>query len=155
MLNWMLAKQKHIHKYATIYLDQGFDVLSVSCTPWQLLWPMKGSQVTTPTSENKTRSIVCPSDGWKIIFFQLVASDTLRFLTNNPNYNPMILHGFSIGGYVWGELLFCASGDKERFVEHFRVILKKNFFALNVCTIRLDSRIYIYILWFPRYCIER
>lgn len=46
MVNWLLAKQKHVLKYASIYLEQGFDVLSVNCTPWQLLWPMKGSQVT-------------------------------------------------------------------------------------------------------------
>jgi hypothetical protein len=45
MLSWLMAKRKHILKYANFYMDQGFDVLSVSITPWQLLWPMKGTQV--------------------------------------------------------------------------------------------------------------
>lgn len=46
LLSWLLAKRKHVLKYASFYLDQGFDVLHVSLTPWQLLWPTKGSQVT-------------------------------------------------------------------------------------------------------------
>jgi hypothetical protein len=45
MLSWLMAKRKHILKYANFYMDQGFDVLCVSITPWQLLWPMKGTQV--------------------------------------------------------------------------------------------------------------
>ncbi|PSN37649.1 hypothetical protein C0J52_05608, partial [Blattella germanica] len=45
MLSWLMAKKKHILKYANFYMDQGFDVLSVSITPWQLLWPVKGTQV--------------------------------------------------------------------------------------------------------------
>lgn len=44
-MNWMLARKQHVMKYATLYLEQGFDVVSVSCTPWQLMWPVKGSQV--------------------------------------------------------------------------------------------------------------
>ena len=45
MLSWLMAKKKHLLKYANFYMDQGFDVLSVSITPWQLLWPVKGTQV--------------------------------------------------------------------------------------------------------------
>lgn len=45
MLAWMLARHKHLAKYAQIYLKRGYDVLTVSITPWQLLWPMKGCQV--------------------------------------------------------------------------------------------------------------
>lgn len=45
MLSWLMAKKRHILKFANFYMDQGFDVLSVSITPWQLLWPVKGTQV--------------------------------------------------------------------------------------------------------------
>ncbi|CAG9130468.1 unnamed protein product [Plutella xylostella] len=45
MMNWLLAQHKHVMKYAALYLEQGFDVVSASCSPWQLMWPMKGSQV--------------------------------------------------------------------------------------------------------------
>lgn len=43
----MLPKRKHVLKYADLYLEQGFDVVVVSITPWQLLWPTKGSRVNT------------------------------------------------------------------------------------------------------------
>ncbi len=46
ILAWLMSQQKHIQKYAKYYLDNGFDVLTVKTTPWQLLWPVGGSQVT-------------------------------------------------------------------------------------------------------------
>lgn len=46
MLSWLMAKRKHINKYADFYIKRGFDVINVSITPWQLLWPLKGSQVS-------------------------------------------------------------------------------------------------------------
>lgn len=45
LLSWLMAKRKHIYKFADFYLEKGFDVLNVNITPWQLLWPVKGSQV--------------------------------------------------------------------------------------------------------------
>lgn len=45
ILAWLMSQQKHIQKYAKYYLDNGFDVLTVRTTPWQLLWPVGGSQV--------------------------------------------------------------------------------------------------------------
>jgi Eukaryotic protein of unknown function (DUF829) len=45
ILSWLNARQKHLSKYAQLYLDQGFDVLITQISPWQLLWPVKGSQV--------------------------------------------------------------------------------------------------------------
>lgn len=45
MPTWLMAKEKHVKKYAKFYVDQGFDVLNISVTPWQLLWPVKGTQV--------------------------------------------------------------------------------------------------------------
>lgn len=45
LLSWLMAKKKHIYKYANFYLDSGFDVLNINISPWQLLWPRKGTQV--------------------------------------------------------------------------------------------------------------
>lgn len=76
---WMNAKQKHLAKYAKLYTDQGFEVIVANLTPWQLLWPMKGSQ--------------------------LVAAEIVKLLKNNTFKNGLIFHGFSVGGYLWGECL--------------------------------------------------
>lgn len=46
MLSWLLARKKHVFKYADIYFKHGFDVLNVTISPWDLLWPTKGSQVS-------------------------------------------------------------------------------------------------------------
>ncbi|GLV35265.1 lethal (2) k09913 [Carabus blaptoides fortunei] len=89
LLTWLLAKQKHINKFNNIYLEQGFDVLNVSVSPWQILWPVKGTQ--------------------------LVANDVLRFLDKNHNYSPLLLHGFSVGGYVWGEALVHIAQEQVRY----------------------------------------
>ncbi|KAJ0172553.1 hypothetical protein K1T71_011692 [Dendrolimus kikuchii] len=89
MINWLLARQKHVMKYATLYLEQGFDVLSVSCTPWQLMWPQKGSQ--------------------------LVAKDLIKLLAMNENDQPLVLHGFSVAGYMMGEICVHVMKNKELY----------------------------------------
>lgn len=90
MINWLLARQKHVMKYATLYLEQGFDVVSVSCTPWQLMWPLKGTQ--------------------------LVAEDLIKFMAMNENEHPLVVHGFSVGGYMWGELCAHVMKNKELYM---------------------------------------
>lgn len=50
LLSWLMAKRKHIYKFANYYTGHGFDVLNVSVSPWQLLWPTKGTQVCNLTS---------------------------------------------------------------------------------------------------------
>ncbi|XP_071441985.1 uncharacterized protein l(2)k09913 isoform X2 [Hetaerina americana] len=87
ILTWMLSRPKHVHKFAKIYLDYGFDVLTVKLTPWQLLWPVQGSQI--------------------------VAGELVSFLHHNKGYSTLFLHGFSIGGYLWGEALSHIVDDKE------------------------------------------
>ncbi|KPJ07010.1 hypothetical protein RR48_03241 [Papilio machaon] len=89
MINWLLARQKHVLKYASLYLEQGFDVVSVSCTPWQLMWPMKGSQ--------------------------LVAGDLMRLLSANESEQPLVVHGFSVGGYLWGEVCAHVMSNRELY----------------------------------------
>lgn len=89
LMSWLLAKQKHLKKYAEIYTDLGYDVLVVHVTPWQFIWPTKGTQ--------------------------LVAADTLKFLENNSTYNPIVVHGFSVGAYQFGEMMLIMSRDMKRY----------------------------------------
>lgn len=89
LFTWLMAKHKHVQKFVDIYLKEDFDVLRISVTPWQLLWPTKGSQ--------------------------LVATEVLKFLENNYIDRPCILHGFSVGGYLWSEAMVQMSSEKERY----------------------------------------
>lgn len=45
LMAWLLSQPKHIRKFAQIYVDQGFDCLVTRASPWQLMWPTKGTQV--------------------------------------------------------------------------------------------------------------
>ncbi|CAL8081250.1 unnamed protein product [Orchesella dallaii] len=89
LLCWLMSEKKHVMKYARFYLDQGFDVLTVRVTPWQLLWPVSGTQV--------------------------VAKDLVNFMSHNGLYKPMMLHGFSVGGYLWGEALNLMEKDLDKY----------------------------------------
>ncbi|XP_053974774.1 transmembrane protein 53-B isoform X2 [Hylaeus volcanicus] len=89
MLSWLLANRKHITKFLNLYTEQGFDVALVSTTPWQLLWPISGSRV--------------------------VAKDLLDFLLANENYQQILLHGFSVGGYMWGEVIDIFQNDSQKY----------------------------------------
>jgi len=46
---------------------------------------------------------------------QVTAGEVLRFLANNPQYGRIVVHGFSIGAYVWGEVQVQMSADFERY----------------------------------------
>ncbi|XP_067000218.1 transmembrane protein 53 isoform X2 [Anabrus simplex] len=85
MLPWLLAKRHHVLKYARLYTDRGLDVLAVRSHPGHLLRPAKGSQ--------------------------LVATELLGYLKNLPGQAPLMLHGFSVGGYLWGEALVQLAKD--------------------------------------------
>lgn len=89
LLAWLMAKRKHTYKYADIWMQKGFDVLSVNVSPWQFLWPVKGSQI--------------------------VASEILKFLDQNKSYSQIMLHGFSVGGYLWGEVMVQMAHDTEKY----------------------------------------
>ncbi|XP_028049680.1 uncharacterized protein LOC105839005 [Monomorium pharaonis] len=89
ILTWLLSKRRHVMKFVNLYMEQGFDVAVVSLTPWQLLWPTKGSR--------------------------LVAADLLTFLKQNESYQQILLHGFSVGGYMWGEALDLIESNKDKY----------------------------------------
>lgn len=46
ILTWLLSERRHVMKFVNLYMEQGFDVVVVSLTPWQLLWPTKGARVS-------------------------------------------------------------------------------------------------------------
>lgn len=39
----------------------------------------------------------------------------VKFLESNVTTNPLLLHGFSVGGYVWGECMVHMARDTERY----------------------------------------
>lgn len=46
LLCWLQSKRKHTMKFVNFYMEQGFDVVTVSINPWQLMWPVNGSRVS-------------------------------------------------------------------------------------------------------------
>ncbi|XP_043482354.1 transmembrane protein 53 [Leptopilina heterotoma] len=89
LLCWLLAQRKHVMKYAAFYMEQGFDVVTVTVSPWQLMWPANGTRK--------------------------VAAELLEFMDQNKNYQQIMLHGFSIGGYMWGEVCDYIHKDRKRY----------------------------------------
>ncbi|KAL7302884.1 uncharacterized protein LOC106653986 [Trichogramma pretiosum] len=89
LLCWLLSKRNHIMKFVNFYMEQGFDVVTVSMTPWQLMWPVKGSRI--------------------------IALDLLEFLEQNKHYEQIFLHGFSVGGYMWGEVMDFVHKDRKKY----------------------------------------
>lgn len=78
LLSWLEAKEKHIEKYRQFYLDRGFDVLNVKTSPLDLLLPNSGAKK--------------------------ISEDFVRFMIEKQ-YSNVVLHGFSVGGYMFGRLL--------------------------------------------------
>jgi hypothetical protein len=74
---WLVAKAKHIHKYGDFYLGKGFDVLHIKIEPMQLLWPETA---------------------------QTVIQQVVDFVDSRKE-QPLLVHGFSVGGYLYGETL--------------------------------------------------
>lgn len=89
ILAWLMAKRKHIQKFVDYYLNQECDVLCINVTPWQLLWPTKGSQI--------------------------VAADILKFIDNNYLDSQLMLHGFSVGAYIWAEVMVLMASQQDRY----------------------------------------
>lgn len=90
MFSWLKARPKHIEKFCSLYTDVlGFDVLRVHVDLKQLLLPVSGSQ--------------------------LIAADVLKFIGSNDNYERILLHGFSVGGYMFGECLVHMNAHPEKY----------------------------------------
>lgn len=79
LFGWLLAKQKHLRKYNEYYIEKNMDVLQVRIEPAQLMWPSKA---------------------------QGIIKDIYSFV-QDPGHvqRPVLVHGFSVGAYLYGELL--------------------------------------------------
>ncbi|XP_076370075.1 transmembrane protein 53-like [Tachypleus tridentatus] len=79
LIAWMLARDHHIEKYSNIYLERGFDILTVKISPFNLLFPVYGCHVDVQS--------------------------LLDFLEEQEQYQKIVVHGFSVGAYIFGEFL--------------------------------------------------
>lgn len=87
LMSWLEAKEKHIEKHRQFYLDRGFDVLNVKTSPMDLLLPNVGSKK--------------------------ISQDFVRFLVEKQ-YSDVVLHGFSVGGYMFGQVLLDIDKQDEQ-----------------------------------------
>ncbi|XP_006812992.1 transmembrane protein 53-like [Saccoglossus kowalevskii] len=76
MFTWMSAKRRYIEKYVDLYTSKNADVLVVKMDPVNLVWPSTG---------------------------QTVVIDLLNYLEKGEQ--PIIIHSFSVGGHLYGEML--------------------------------------------------
>ncbi|CAG2174105.1 unnamed protein product, partial [Oppiella nova] len=80
LLTWLMAQDKHVDKYSNLYLQKGFDVLTVKTNPFDLLFPTIGSRK--------------------------IAQNCVTALQKElTQYSSVILHAFSVGAYQFGEIL--------------------------------------------------
>lgn len=45
----------------------------------------------------------------------MVAADILKFLHINEKYGPLVLHGFSVGGYLWSEVMVHIAAERQKY----------------------------------------
>lgn len=88
MLGWLLARTKHLTKYTNIYASKGFDVLQIRVTPSQVLWPVR-------------------AQGFIEKIFKVLEQEDCR-------NQPILVHGFSVGGYIYGEMLVKMQTEPEK-----------------------------------------
>lgn len=91
LFGWMLAKQRHLDKYGNLYHSKGFDVLSLKMRPGQVLIPQRA---------------------------QATVDQLLSFLlTPELKSRPLMVHGFSVGGYMYGEYLLKLEKHEKMYAD--------------------------------------
>ena len=88
LLCWLMAKNNAVNKYAQFYLDRGFDVMTVRITPTQLLFPTLSNAIV---------------------------EKELMPILKNVDHSKSLIHGFSVGGYVFGQMLRVANERPEDY----------------------------------------
>lgn len=79
---YMLPKEKHLDKYRLIYFNKGFDVVTVKTSPFEFFFPTIGAHK--------------------------IADNLIEQLMHQPSlskYSDIVVHGFSVGGYQFSEVL--------------------------------------------------
>ncbi|KAL3842142.1 hypothetical protein ACJMK2_020188, partial [Sinanodonta woodiana] len=90
LFGWMLAKPRHLNKYGNMYISKGFDVITIQVKPYQILIPTQ---------------------------IQKVVHNILDHLEQDPKTSrrPIVVHGLSVGGYVYGEMLVKLKNTPDRY----------------------------------------
>lgn len=91
LLPWLYPDEKYLSRFIEIYGVRGFDVVTIRLSKKQFLYP-----------EN-------PTGGKKVV------TDFLDYLEDNHKYRPYIVHGFSVGAYIYGEMMAQMSEDCKKF----------------------------------------
>ncbi|KAJ8262126.1 hypothetical protein GJAV_G00162540 [Gymnothorax javanicus] len=86
---WLGARPQALSKYCEIYFRVGFDVLLVESKLSQFLWPRWGFEYAAQ-------------------LLDMLQDD--RFVSR-----PMLVHAFSIGGYMFGQLMTHIAREPERY----------------------------------------
>ncbi|KAF2354518.1 Protein of unknown function DUF829 TMEM53 [Trinorchestia longiramus] len=89
LFSWLMSKDSHLKKFVKFYTELGFDVLKIRISPFDLIRPTKGSQV--------------------------VMDQMLEFLEENQCHSPVLIHGFSVGAYVFGESMVKMENNLKRY----------------------------------------
>ncbi|XP_015792272.1 transmembrane protein 53 [Tetranychus urticae] len=90
LIAWIRAAEKNLEKYREIYIkNYGFDVLTVYTNPIDFLLPTVGTQKT--------------------------AQNLVDYLVTEGNkYSDIVIHGFSVGAYEFGEILIILNKALEK-----------------------------------------
>ncbi|XP_025086350.1 transmembrane protein 53-like isoform X1 [Pomacea canaliculata] len=91
LFGWLQAKKRHINKYGNLYLSKGFDVVTVQVPPSQVLWP-RHTQAKISKLLSLLQEISKPS-------------------------RPIVTHGFSVGGYLYGEMLLKLEQQPDKYAD--------------------------------------
>lgn len=100
MFAWLFAKERHLDKYRRLYMEQGFDILTIKVNVKDFIIPVVGSQV--------------------------IASQALQFIKEHEKiYCSLVFHAFSVGAYQMGELLVMLNQEHNKEVKNIaRKLLK-------------------------------
>lgn len=91
LLTWLAAQDKHVDKYSNLYLEKGFDVLTVKTGPFDLLFPTFGAR-------------------------KIALNCVTALRKQLPQYSSVLLHAFSVGAYQFGEVLLeMQSQSKQKY----------------------------------------
>jgi alpha/beta superfamily hydrolase len=96
-----MAKESHLNKFRAFYINHGFDVLTVKVNPLEVMLPSIGAQKA----------------GHHLI-------DYLR--DNVQKYPQIVVHGFSVGSYLFGEMLVALESrghDKNQIKRHIKGLI--------------------------------
>ncbi|CAG7838653.1 unnamed protein product [Allacma fusca] len=89
---WLEAKKQHVNEYAHFYLNHNCDVLVVAFSWYNVLNAGAGPKA--------------------------MAKDLVTFLDESSRYDRIFIHGFSVGLYLWGEVLdFLDQNQNKEFPE--------------------------------------